>query len=275
MINRSQLKFHETFQPELAYVSKLLSLADQQFAGDKYQISEITGIPTGKQKGKVEPHIKYAAYMGLLSFEFEKGIYALGLTEIGREVYLQDPYLHENLTKWMCHYGISRKDFGAPQWYYIVHEGHSGFYREDTSEFHLSRANTLFSSNVSFEEMFGVVKRSYSEGCFSTINYLSWDEKVSYRPHSYNPELLYVYALSILKSWDFFFPEKKEITVDDLTQYIEPGKVFNLSEEEIDCILDEMAYEGIVSINRQLFPATIIRTSEERELQPKLYSRLL
>jgi hypothetical protein len=53
MINRSQLKFHETFQPELNYISRILGLAAEGYKGSKFDISECTGIPTGNQKGKV------------------------------------------------------------------------------------------------------------------------------------------------------------------------------------------------------------------------------
>ena len=44
--------FHETFQPELTYVAKILELAIDMYNGDKFDISERTGIPTGKEKGK-------------------------------------------------------------------------------------------------------------------------------------------------------------------------------------------------------------------------------
>ena len=127
MIHRSQIKFHETFQPEAGYLAKILELASNNYSGSKFEISEKTGIPTGKQKGKVEPHIKYAAFMGLLSYACEKGKYQISLTDLGREVYVQDPYLHETLTKWLCHYGISRKEYGAPQWSFLIHDGNLGF----------------------------------------------------------------------------------------------------------------------------------------------------
>ena len=57
----STLFFHETFQPEGC-------------VGDKYKISELTGIPTGQKKGKVEPHIRYAKYMGLLDYCCTRGL---------------------------------------------------------------------------------------------------------------------------------------------------------------------------------------------------------
>ena len=61
-----KLEFHETFQPEMTYVAKLVKLASENYAGTKFEISECTGIPTGKQKGKVVPHIRYASCMGLI-----------------------------------------------------------------------------------------------------------------------------------------------------------------------------------------------------------------
>ena len=120
MTNKSSLEFHETFKPEIPYISKILKLASEKYSGTKYEISDISGIPTGEQKGKVEPHIKYASFMGLINFSCDKGIYVLSLTPLGEEVFVQDPYLHEDLTLWICHYCMTRKNFGAPQWSYLI-----------------------------------------------------------------------------------------------------------------------------------------------------------
>ena len=79
----NNLMFHETFQPELTYISKVLELAVAGERGDKFQISALSGIPTGEKKGKVEPHIKYAKYMGLVDYRVEKGIYTLSATKLG------------------------------------------------------------------------------------------------------------------------------------------------------------------------------------------------
>lgn len=275
MINRSLLKFHETFQPESAYLAKILDLASQSYSGTKFEISDITGIPTGKQKGKVEPHIKYASYMGLVDYNVDKGVYHLSLTELGNEVFVQDKFLHDTLTQWICHYEISRKDVGAPQWAYIVHNGHSGYYQYNSSSYHLDKANALFSTDVYFEEMFGVVKRSYTDGFFSGINYLKWEDSVEYIEHSENPELVFVYALAILDSWKRMFPQKSEITITELLEVIEFGKIFNVNEEEVDGILDSLCNEGLLRLNRQLYPPTVIATANSDEVICNLYNRLL
>lgn len=49
----NNLLFHETFQPETTYIAKILELSINGFSGDKFTISELTGIPTGDKKEKL------------------------------------------------------------------------------------------------------------------------------------------------------------------------------------------------------------------------------
>lgn len=278
MVNRSQLKFHETFQPEVGYISKILELASTNYSGNKFEISETTGIPTGNQKGKVEPHIKYASYMGLISYEYEKGIYILKLTDLGEEVYGQDPYLHEELSKWICHYGISRRNTGAPQWVFMINDAHAGFIQGISLERLLFQASNVFEGNITFEEAFGVLKRSYLDGFFSSLEYLYIDEKngrIHFTEIPEREELLYVYAYALISSWDEVLSDKQEITLVELNEKLSFGKVFGLNDDSVGEVLDELADEKILSVNRQLFPSTIIRSSNVEELIPRLYSRLM
>ena len=94
MIKGSVLEFHKTFSAETGYVSKILQLAIEKISGTKDELSKISGIPTGKTSGKVIPHIKYAAYMGLIDYSVDgKGVYALSATKLGEEIFMQDPFL--------------------------------------------------------------------------------------------------------------------------------------------------------------------------------------
>ena len=278
MLNRSQLQFHETFQPEEGYISKILELAAEKYVGNKFEISERTGIPTGKQKGKVEPHIKYASYMGLINYSCEKGFYRVSLTPLGDEVYAQDPFLHEQLSKWLCHYGITRKGKGAPQWSFLINEVHPGFIQSISSDRIMEHFSEHFSGNLSYEEIFGVTRRSYTDGFFEKLEYLHWDEEhkyVTFREISARDEFLFLYAYSMLESWSSLLKEKSEITLMELLDDLSFGKIFGLTDEVVNEILDEMSGEGIISINRQLFPTTIIRIASSDELIVRLYSRLL
>ena len=277
MIKNSELTFHETFQPEITYISKIMELASNDFVGSKFDISDATGIPTGKQKGKVEPHIKYAKFMGLINFMYSKGIYSLTLTNIGKEVILQDPYLHDDLTCWICHYFMARKKLGAPQWSYLIHDAHPGFGESISQEkvyINATRWCDETLDNMS-KRVFSPVKSSYTDGFFEKLNFLQWNDYIEFNEQHENFDLIFLYALALIDSWNIVFPDKPEITIYELKDELGFDKIFGFNEEECNYVIDSMAYEGVIKVNRQLFPPTIIRTSNIDNIVSELYSRLL
>ena len=48
-----------------------------------------------------------------------------------------------------------------------------------------------------------------------------------------------------------------------------------MSDESIGEVLDELSDEGVIAVNRQLFPTTIIRMATSDDIIARLYSRLL
>lgn len=275
MPSNTQLKFHETFQPEAKYITKIMELAYEKYAGNKHEISEQTGIPTGKQKGKVEPTIRYASYMGLVCYSYQKGIYSLSLTPLGREVFMQDKYLHEDLSKWICHYGISCVRDGAPQWDFFVNKLHPGFSGNVSQEHALFKANQEFDVNYSAEEMFGVLKRSYTQGFFTNLDYIHWESDIQFVEHHQLPELVFVYAYALYSNWEKLISNRQEATMIEIQDEIGLGKIFGFNNEELGLVLDLLADENLISLNRQLFPATVILTSSTKFIIEQLYTRLL
>ena len=53
------------------------------------------------------------------------------------------------------------------------------------------------------------------------------------------------------------------------------GKQFGLTDDSVGEVLEKLSEEGIIAINRQLYPATMIRTSTVNQVIPLLYSKLL
>lgn len=277
MIKSSALEFHETFQPELPYIAKVLKLASENYSGTKFEISDCTGIPTGKQKGKVEPHIRYAHCMGLIDYSTENGVYSLKLTSLGEEVFVQDPYLHEDLSLWLCHYGLTKRNSLAPQWEYLVHFAHPGFGEKISQERMFILAGTWcdVSQDNMLKKVFSVVKNCYTEGCFQRLNYLEWDGNIEFHEHPEKFDLIFAYAYALLESWECVFPDKQEITDFELKNELGFDKIFGLNEDECNYVVDSLAYEGFITVNRQLFPATIIRISNSENVISQMYSRLL
>lgn len=275
MINRSLLKFHDTFQPEPSYISKILDLAVNSYAGTKFEISDITGIPTGKQRGKVEPSIKYASYMGLVAYQVIKGKYTLSLTGLGKEVYLQDKYMHELATRWICHYELTSVHSGASQWAYIVNNVDIGFNNSISSNYMLKQAIDFYKLEVDFEELFGVVKRSYISGFFESLHYVDWEDRLEFNEHPAIHELLFVYAYALLKNWEILLGNKPEITSLELKEKLKFGRIFGFNDAEESEVLDMLAAESVITVNRQLFPTTIISLSSSADMVSRLYKNLL
>ena len=277
MINSSELSFHETFKPELIYVAKILKLAMNEYSGTKYEISESSGIPTGDQKGKVIPHIKYAAYMGLISYKLDRGVFYLTPTKLGCEVYDQDPYLREDLSAWICHYNMTKKIGGATQWTYIVHCVHPGFENPITQDriFNLARSWCDVKEEQMSRKVFSVVKGSYTEGCFEKLNFLSWNNDICFHEQKEKFDMLYVYAYALIDSWQQMFPDKREITDNEMKENLGFPNIFGFNDEECNYVIESLRDEGIITVNRQLYPATIIRTTNIEEIIPNLFSRLL
>ncbi len=270
------LNFHETFQPETTYITRILELAVDGFKGDKFRISEITGIPTGDKKGKVEPHIKYSSYMGLTDYTYNRGVYKLLATKLGAEVWRQDRYMHEDLTLWLLHYCMTRQNMGAPQWSYLVRKVHEGF-NSTVSTSHISSMlqKDYEVSSTDAGKAVSVMRSSYTTGVFSNIQYLEWEEKLKFKEKMEEIQFKYLYAYALLMSWEMIFPEKKEITLTEISEDLCIGKVFGFNDEELDSVLSTLADNRIISINRQLFPITIIRTSSSEEMLKKMYSALM
>lgn len=277
MINQSVLEFHETFQAEMPYIAQILQLASQGYSGTKFEISQCSSIPTGKQKGKVEPHIRYAGWMGLVKYRCEKGVYSLKLSRLGQEVFAQDPYLHENLTCWLCHYCITRRKAGAPQWSYLVHDAHPGFGEKLRQERLFQMAGTWcdVAPAAMQKKVFGVVRGSYTGGCFADLDFLEWNEQLEFFEKTERLELAFVYAYALFDSWERMAPDKREITDFVLKDQIGLGKIFGLNEEECGYVIDSLQDENLLSVNRQLYPATIIRMASSTDMISQLYSRLL
>ena len=124
------------------------------------------------------------------------------------------------------------------------------------------------------KNVFSVVKTSYTDGCFEKLNFATWDDNIEFLEHTEKLDLVFVYAYALLDSWERLYPDKQEITDIDLKNEIGFDKIFGLNEDECNYVIDSLAYEGILTVNRQLYPATLIRTSNADSIIPQLYSSL-
>lgn len=265
--------FHGSFQPQIIYLSKILELAKQKYEGNKFDISRLTGIPTGESTGKVVPHIRYLEYMGLIRSSTDVGKYKLTLTELGDIVYNEDKYLLEDVTKQALHYYLTHQEIGAPQWSFLFRE----YPYEYDEKLDLNVIEEKGKIELGKPLELGPLKGMYTMGDFSTLNLIDYSKSNNLTIKRCYPkaESYHLYAYTLIADWENFFPKQKEITMDAIINELKWNKGFGFDYETTLEVLDELCALGYVTINKQLMPITIIKNSESKDIIHLIYSDLI
>lgn len=276
---RTNLNFHQTFKPERQYISSLLSALENCSGLDVQEISNQTGIPTGKSSGKVEPTISYAEYMGLLTKEKKDGQYDIAYTNLGRCINDEDAGLLEKLSLLAMHCMLVRPFRGAELWAHIFHNVFPKYRNRLTAK--------QFEKEI--EIQFGAgVKMAPFNGCyqdlFGSLNLLENDaDQIILNKTKIDPDFVYLYAFVLISYWDEWMKyapktetqmaSETEITADHLGQ-IGFRNPFGWSEKDEYQVLELMASKGLIVLNRQMVPFTVRRATDLETVIDELYSEL-
>lgn len=266
------LNFHQTFRPEKQYIAAILELAEDSSVRTVKEISSLTGIPNGESSGKVEPHIVYATYMGLISNEKKNGRYSLSRTPLGEIVYMEDPGLQENLTLLVCHCMMQRENDGAPLWSTIIKKIMPLYRTGIKKDMLLMELETPFDGKAtakniapfygSFDSFFDSLGFLIDEGEIVKIETLQYDK-----------EFIFAYAIAFLTYWNEVYLGQDEITSVQMDE-LHFGVVFGWDMQTEYEVLEHLADKGIIRMNRQLMPYTILKLVEVEDLYSRLYSEL-
>lgn len=254
------LNFHGTFPPTPAYIGRILKVADGEEKTIE-EISELTGIPQGKSSGKVEPHISYAVYMGLLNKDnFSK-------TRLGKTVLREDSVLSEKLTQLICHSMITSVS-GAEMWHFffrkIIPENQNSIVRSNLTEIMAHQfGNTRFAPVISmYTKQFVKLKILEDDG-----------EVLKISPLPVERDMIFAYGFALLHEWEQIFPNYIEITANQL-ETLKFGAVYGWDSDTEYEVLLKLCDKGIIGMNNQLVPFTVKKITTADELIPKLYSLL-
>ena len=271
MKEKYNLNFHETFKPDTRYISAILGIESFDFLTLK-EISYLTGIPTGEKSGKVLPHILYSKYMGFINCEKVNDRYKISKTSLGKVVFKEDICLQEKITLLLCHCMLCRPTFGAEMW--------SEAFRNIFPKYRLSisKDNLLLEFNGKYngkanKKNIAPFLNSYND-IFLRLKLLSInDNDVNILAHSYSDEFIYLYGYILYILWDYLYPRQDEITSNDFVN-LKYGSIFNLNEISTYNILESLNEKNIIRLNRQLMPYTILRLTNTKSLEEKLYKDL-
>lgn len=264
------VNFHETFPITFEYISKILEISNGNREYSKKEISNITGIPTGLQSGKVVPHIEYARYMNLINYKKNKGSYVLTRTELGEIIYNEDPYLTESLTYKLLNYFLTSFNYGAEMWSFFYKELMKQYNGEMTKAILLKEMQKKYGEKVKIAPLFNSYKNNLDK--LNVIKIDSKDEIIKIEK-KIEIDATYVYAYCLLSEWEKAFTDI-EITINQLNKiYWKEG--FNLSSSDEFCVLSLLEEKNILKLNKQLSPMTIIKLKNSQEYLEKIYSLLI
>jgi len=160
---RLQRNFHKTFKPERQYINSMLRFAAAGRTGDFHTIASSTRIPMGTSSGKVPAILDYCKCMGLIRVPINSVHTAIKkpeLTNFGRAVLFEDPFLKCGISQWIAHFNMCSPLYGADVWYQTFFIGAPVFGRKfgrNQLESHLSlvygiRKNSLIGPLISMYE---------------------------------------------------------------------------------------------------------------------------
>lgn len=269
------LNFHESFPPTLRYISEILKLSANNFEGTKEEISEETGIPTGEDTGKVVPHIKYAKFMRLIEDDkVSDGKYNLQLTPLGRLVYFEDKYFMDKISKILINYLLCDEEKGAPHWSFLFNYFNYNLGSEYSLATVEEQAKLYFGKNAKMT----VVKSMYiNDYGFEDLKIIreSFNKNLLFERSFIQQDAYYVYAYTLLLSWEQYFKDKVELSIDEIVDNIKWNRKFGFDKSTMLEVFDELEALGVVKINKQLCPITIIKIVTSDEVMVNIYDLAL
>lgn len=266
------LNFHQTFKPEKQYIAAILELAQDATVRSVKEISSLTGIPNGKSSGKVEPHIIYAGCMGLISYEKKDSGYGLSRTTLGEITYMEDPGLQENITILVCHCMMQRENDGAPLWSAIIKKI-MPLYRTGIKKDMLLKELVIPFDGKATTKNIAPFWGSF-DGFFSSLGLLVDEgESIKIESLQYDKEFIYAYAIAFLTYWNEIYPGQDEITSIQMDE-LHFGEVFGWDMQSEYEVLEHLADKGVIRMNRQLMPYTILKLAEVEDFYFRLFSEL-
>ena len=266
----TNLNFHQTFPPDVYMLSLLITSDVYDRPLSKEEISQMTGIPTGKSSGKVEPDIAYAKYMGLLNDNLVDGKHLLSLTPLGEKILAEDPGIREEITVLVCYLRMTSIFGGAPLWETIMSE----LLYKDSRGISNATIEEFLQKESTAKINFGPFYSSFADGAFSSLGLLERSaSSIRLIKQSYNADFVFAYAYILFREWELTYPQRDELTANEI-EGLYAFHSIGWKEREVYSALECFHEKGLVRFNRQLTPYTIIKLDSSENLISKLYDEL-
>lgn len=270
------LNFHQTFVPERRLITALMEYAASGQEGTLYQMSEQTGIPMGKSSGKMPAILNYCKGMGLIavSRKDDQRIKPT-LTPFGNTVYLSDRYLGEELTQWLVHLNLCRRDVGAVLWNRVFGEGT----RTLGISFSCPKLEEYLVSHFgrSKKTRTGPLLATYrDDAALARAGILRFENDVITRNKApIKSTWATAYSALMLEMFEAFFAGQFQVTVTDFAEETLLFDICLWQESDIDSMLSLVQNRGFVSVDRQIWPWVIEKRANSESVWRVIFDSIV
>lgn len=269
------ISFHKSFIPERQLLAEMLSFAAEEKCGNFNFISQETGIPMGRETGKVQPILNYARGMGLISLNNQANSATKRpvLTPFGRVVYEEDVFMSEPLTQWIAHINLCRSDIGAKVWHEVF--AHSkktlgiSFSKHELEDYLTGRFDA---GSKRAGPVVGAYKDEAALGRSGvlTVN----DEQITRNKAPIIDYFTLPYSAVILSLLESFFSEHVQVTVTDFNEKTNWFDVCLWNDVDVENVFAMIERKQFISFDRQMKPWIIEKRATADEVWPLIYDEL-
>lgn len=276
VFQRLPVTFHQTFLPERAHISALLKYAASGKMGTDQEISAETGVPTGQSSGKVPAMLDYCTGMGLLTVDRDKqaGQKIPRLTDFGRTVLLEDSTLTEELTQWMAHLMLCRRQGGAEVWFL----GFGVSFNVLGMEFSEAELEEYIAGTLGKRKraLIGPMLHMYSEpSSFKKAGAIvQAEQRLRRQSAPVLPGFANGYAAALLALWEIHFPKERQVTMTDFETETYFQRLGGWNDRQYTQILDMLEHYGALKLDKQMHPWILDRQAESQVFWRSLYDEL-
>jgi hypothetical protein len=275
--SRLSRNFHRTFKPERLYLNAMLRFASAGKSGDFQSIAASTGIPTGESTGKVPAILEYCQGMGLLRLENSDrtAVKKPVLTDFGRMVLIEDPFLKTGITQWLAHLNLCSPITGADVWYYVffkgLHQLGLAFERSKLDSY----LKVVYGTDKS--GLIGPLVGMYGdEACFTGCGVLvESGSEIRRRAAPTAEEYGIAYSAWLLQLMADHFHGRNQITVTELENEAGWRSIPGWDVGAHQRILALVERKGLVEIDRQMDPWLVKAKCSCSSAWKKIYSEVI
>ena len=266
------LYFDQTFSLNFNYISKILELTKEGVSYTRYEIRNLTGIPCGTSSGKIVPHIKYAKYMGLIEYSYKQDEYLLELTALGQFIYVEDRYFMENLTKLLMYYNMTSYNGGSDLWKLVIKKILFKYNENLSTQAINNEIEGIIGKNI---KLIGFKGCFIENGAFNNLELIDIDTGYKLQSLRLTEENKNLIAYTLVNELYLLDKTRSEYTIEEICSRIEWGKCFGWSATKTQVILEKLADEDLILLNRQLNPVIVKVLLKPNNLLERAYDMLI